>query len=76
MLVTSIFSFFLSVFQSPLLKGCLKSGLCGKKLTINQTVASFTNPEKKPFEKSVRKGNNAVSQHHLLFPQGSHVAQW
>ena len=54
MLVTSIFSFYHNVFQS-LLRGRLKSGLCGKELQVAKMMISVFHRE----ENSLGKGENA-----------------
>ena len=55
--VTSIFSFSLNVFERLLSQGHSKSGLCGKGLNCLDRV-----------EKIVGKEENAGKQHFLLFP--------
>ena len=37
-------------------------------LTLCQTIPTFNDPEKEPFENNIRKGENAGNQHFLLFP--------
>ena len=42
-----------------------------KLLTLYHTILTLNDPEKKPFENIVGKGENAGNQHFLLFPQCS-----
>ena len=41
-------------------------------LTFYETISNFNDPEKKPFENIVEKGENAGNQHFLLCPQCFH----
>ena len=66
MLVTCIFSFSDSVFQT-LLQGRLKSGLCCKELTLYHTIPTFNDLEGESFCKHCGKGENAGNQNFFLF---------
>ena len=51
MLVTSIFSFSHNVCKKLLSQGCLKSGFCGKELTLYHTIPTFNDPREEGLEK-------------------------
>ena len=38
-------------------------------LTLYHTIPTFNDPEERPFEKILGKGENAGNQHFLLFPR-------
>ena len=59
-----------SIFSSPtMFSTLLKINLFGKELILYHTTPTFNNPEKKPFENIVGKGENGGYQLFLLFPQ-------